>query len=168
MYSTRYRSCSSVVVPYCLGLLVSVCKCSGWRTLPGVSCFLSGTSPVVLPDFCRYHRIKRTGFQCNGTDSCKRRHVGLFADSFVLLHVAVVLSLVGGGVCVCVRHRWWLIVILLSFKSYMLDIPNIELYECQVLDCQGFFSLYYIVGNHSTMKSNVRVLGTELHFFWEL
>ena len=29
-------------------------------------------------------------------------------------------------------------------------------------------SLYYIVGNHSTMKSNVRVLGTELHFFWEL
>ena len=29
-------------------------------------------------------------------------------------------------------------------------------------------SLYYIVGNHSTMKSNVRVLETELHFFWEL
>ena len=29
-------------------------------------------------------------------------------------------------------------------------------------------SLYYIVGNHSTMKINVRDLGTELHFFWEL
>ena len=56
-----------------------------------------GTSPVVLPDVCRYHRIKRTGFQCNGTDSCKRRHVGLLPDSFVLLHVAVVVSLVGGG-----------------------------------------------------------------------
>ena len=29
-------------------------------------------------------------------------------------------------------------------------------------------SLNYMVGNYSTMKSNVRVLETELHFLWEL
>ena len=41
--------------------------------------------------------------------------------------------------------------------------------EHRVLRVPGTgLSLYYIVGNHSTMKSNVRVLGTELHFFWEL